>query len=52
MSCAIVAFSLLIGPAKEDVEEDPTGVLAETVSDTSVRLAIFFGLAIVTYVIS
>jgi len=37
---------------KEDVEEDPTGVLAETVSDTSVRLAIFFGLAIVTYVIS
>ena len=37
---------------KEDVEEDPSGVLAETVSDTSVRLAIFFGLAVVTYVIS
>eukprot|EP00531_Pseudo-nitzschia_arenysensis_P004785 CAMPEP_0116132304 /NCGR_PEP_ID=MMETSP0329-20121206/9474_1 /TAXON_ID=697910 /ORGANISM="Pseudo-nitzschia arenysensis, Strain B593" /LENGTH=266 /DNA_ID=CAMNT_0003626805 /DNA_START=177 /DNA_END=977 /DNA_ORIENTATION=+ len=37
---------------KEDVEDDPSGVLAETVSDTSVRLAIFFGLAIVTYVIS
>ena len=37
---------------KEDVEEDPSGVLAETVSDTSVRFAIFFGLALVTYVVS
>lgn len=37
---------------KEDVEEDPSGVLAETFSDTSVRFVIFFGLAVVTYVIS
>jgi hypothetical protein len=37
---------------KEDVEDDPSGVLAETVSDAGVRAAIFFGLAIVTYVIA
>lgn len=37
---------------KEDIEDDPSGVLAETVSDTTVRVAIFFGLALVTYVIS
>lgn len=37
---------------KEDVEDDPAGVFAETVSDASVRFAIFFGLALVTYVIS
>ena len=37
---------------KEDVEDDPSGVLVESVSDASVRFAIFFGLALVTYVIS
>ena len=37
---------------KEDVEDDPAGVLAETFSDTTVRVAIFFGLALVTYVVS
>lgn len=37
---------------KEDVEEDPSGVLAETVSDNGVRVAIFFGLALFTYIIS
>jgi len=37
---------------KEDVEDDPSGVLAETVSDNGVRVAIFFGLAVFTYIIS
>lgn len=37
---------------KEDIEDDPSGVLAESVSDASVRFGIFFGLALVTYVIS
>mmetsp|Transcript_24789 Transcript_24789/g.58166 ORF Transcript_24789/g.58166 Transcript_24789/m.58166 type:complete len:277 (-) Transcript_24789:273-1103(-) len=37
---------------KEDVEDDPSGVLVESVSDATVRSAIFFGLALVTYVIS
>ena len=37
---------------KEDLEDDPSGVFAETVSDASVRIAIFFGLAVATYVIA
>ena len=52
---ALVEFFFLrndVDIYKEDVEDDPSGVFAETVSDTSVRFAIFFGLAVVTYVIS
>jgi len=37
---------------KEDIEDDPSGVFAETVSDTGVRLAIFFLLAGFTIFIS
>jgi len=37
---------------KEDVEDDPSGVFAETVSDAGVRAAIFFGLAVVTYAVA
>uniref|UniRef100_A0A7S4A9L8 Uncharacterized protein n=1 Tax=Pseudo-nitzschia australis TaxID=44445 RepID=A0A7S4A9L8_9STRA len=36
---------------KEDIEDDPSGVLAETVSDTGVRVGLFLVLAVITYVI-
>jgi len=37
---------------KEDVEDDPSGVFAETVSDVGVRFAFLFVLAVITYVIA
>ncbi|VEU35363.1 unnamed protein product [Pseudo-nitzschia multistriata] len=36
---------------KEDVEDDPSGVLAETVSDTGVRVGLFLVLTLFTYVV-
>lgn len=36
---------------KEDVENDPSGVLAETISDTGVRVGLFLVLSVFIYVI-
>jgi len=51
---ALVEFFFLrsdVDIYKEDVEDDPAGVLAESVSDVGVRIGIFFILAVITFVI-
>lgn len=54
LAYAVVEFFFLrsdVDLYKEDVEDDPSGVLAETVSDTGVRVALFFVVALITYAI-
>mmetsp|Transcript_33789 Transcript_33789/g.36424 ORF Transcript_33789/g.36424 Transcript_33789/m.36424 type:complete len:310 (-) Transcript_33789:199-1128(-) len=51
---ALVEFFFLrsdVDIYKEDIEDDPVGVLAETVSDVGVRIGIFSILATITYII-
>jgi hypothetical protein len=51
---ALLEFFLLrsnVDIYKEDIEDDPAGVFAETVSDVGVRVGLLFVLAVFTYII-